>query len=109
LLAHPLEPDLQRGGITMDLFRCGGWKLPRNRIAFEQVVLRGHDVFDRGGILGFLQGQRVDQDRFVRDCRRGSFELRQGAVGSCGEAEYCGRFECDRLRDRKRLEGAPLG
>lgn len=82
LLAHAMESEFERGGIAMDFFGGEGGKLGLAGVALKKFILRRDNIFDFRGVLGFLKGQRIDEDALVGDGAGHTLEFGELPVGS---------------------------
>lgn len=59
----------------------------------EEQVRGGDDTFNLGAVLGFQQGDGIDQHRLVRDQLGSLFQFGQGCAGLNAAFEYCPGFQ----------------
>jgi hypothetical protein len=69
----------------------------------EQRVLGGHDVLDFRAQPGFLQGNRVDQDRLIRDEIPRALQLGQRPAGGDATAQDTRGFDARRWRQQGQI------
>lgn len=68
-----VETFVERRNVVVDFFAC--WVDCGAHLPFVEFVIGGDDVFDLGAGFGFLEWESVEEDVFVWDKSKDTFEF----------------------------------